>query len=119
MQITGCVKKDYGTRSPQRSKRHWLSWIPAFAFLVFGATAFALPLAAPKTGEMAVVFLPNVSESEAHRLVASAGGSIVGPTRINNIVVAYATDPDFQNRMIERGAILFLAATGLCSNTQT
>lgn len=79
------------------------------------AVALAAPLRAPDIGQVAVVFSPLTSEETAWTLVREAGGSIVAPTRIPNIVVAYAHDAGFQARLRELGGLFFLAASGLCA----
>lgn len=83
----------------------------ASASIGLGATMIA-----PTTGEMAVVFPPLTDELTAWALVAEAGGLMVAPTRLGNVVVAYAPDPQFQHRLRQLGALFFLAARGLCSS---
>lgn len=63
---------------------------------------------------MAVVFPPLVDERTAWSLVAEAGGLVVQSTRFPNIVIAYAPDADFRQRVSDSGALLLLAAAGLC-----
>lgn len=100
--------RDTGDASP----RHLL---PAILFALFSALALALPLRAPDIGQVAVVFPPFTSEQTAWALVRQAGGAVVAPTRIPNIVVAYAQDAEFQSRMRALGGLFFLAADGLCA----
>ncbi|MBJ3783590.1 hypothetical protein [Devosia sediminis] len=100
--------RDKGDTSP-------LQFLPAILFALVSAIALAAPLRAPVTGEMAVVFPPFTSEQTAWALVREAGGSIVGPTRIPSIVVAYGHDAEFQSRMRALGSLFFLAAEGLCA----
>lgn len=91
--------------------------LPALLLALASASiALAATLAAPRSGEMAVVFPPFTDELTAWSLVREAGGLIVGPTRATNIVVAYAPDDDFQNRMRQSGALFFVAAKGLCAS---
>lgn len=65
---------------------------------------------------MAIVFPPNTSEVVAWSLVQQAGGLVVGPTTLPNIVVAYAPDEHFQTRARQLGALFFVAARGLCAS---
>ncbi|WP_375452613.1 hypothetical protein [uncultured Devosia sp.] len=91
--------------------------VPALAFAVLSAgLALATTMAAPQTGEMAVVFPPFTDERTAWALVSQAGGLVVAPTRVPNVVVAYAPDPQFQSRIARLGALFFIAARGLCAN---
>lgn len=87
--------------------------------LFFSAAALllvaAFMLAPQSKGQMAVAFSPFTSEQTAWSIVRAAGGYIVGPTRIPNIVVAYADDADFQQRARSLGALFFLKASGLCA----
>jgi hypothetical protein len=84
------------------------------ALFAVGAGAYA-SYAPPSQGQMAVVFAPWVSESEALHVVIAAGGRIVGPSRFDNIVIAFALDPGFGERIRASGAWMTLAAQGLCS----
>jgi len=72
-------------------------------------------LAPAERGEVAVVFSPATSEAAAWAIIRAAGGQLVAPTRLGNIVVAYAPDPDFQQRARDLGALFFLKAGGLCA----
>jgi hypothetical protein len=101
-------RRDTGDTSP-------LQLLPALLFALVSALVLAAPLRAPDTGQIAVVFPPFTTEQTAWSLVREAGGSIVAPTRIPNIVVAYAHDADFQSRMRTLGGLFFLAASGLCA----
>ncbi|MGV8833213.1 MAG: hypothetical protein ACOH2N_14655 [Devosia sp.] len=87
--------------------------------LIFSTVSFflvaAFMLAPQAKGEMAVAFPPFTSEETAWSIVRAAGGYVVGPTRLPNIVVAYAADADFQQRARQLGALFFLNASGLCS----
>lgn len=93
----------------------WKQFLPALLFAAFSALALAAPLRAPETGEMAIVFPPFTSEETAWAIVRQAGGSLVAPTRLPNVVVAYASDSGFQERISALGALFFVAATGLCA----
>jgi hypothetical protein len=90
--------------------------VPAIALiavsLVLSAAAFYAP---PTQGEMAVVFPFGLSEASEYSAVLAAGGSIVGSTRLPNIIVAFAPDPGFAERIRAAGAFFTLAATGLCT----
>ena len=83
----------------------------ATASIAVGAT-----MAPPATGQMAVVFPPLTDELTAWAIVHEAGGLVVGPTTLANIVVAYAPDDQFQNRARQLGALFFVAAQGLCAS---
>ncbi|MET3928093.1 hypothetical protein [Devosia sp. 2618] len=65
---------------------------------------------------MAIVFPPNTDELAAWSVVQQAGGLVVGPTALSNIVVAYAPDEEFQTRARQLGALFFIAARGLCAS---
>jgi hypothetical protein len=86
----------------------------AVALLALGGGAVA-GYVPPPVGETAVVFAPWVSESEAFRAVLDSGGRFVGASRFDNIVIAYATDAGFGDRIRRAGAWLTVAAEGLCS----
>lgn len=75
----------------------------------------AFMLAPQGKGQMAVAFAPFTSEETAWSIVRAAGGYAVGPTKISNIVVAYADHADFQQRARSLGALFFLKASGLCA----
>lgn len=91
------------------------SLVPALlvALLAFagGAAAFYAP---PRVGEMAVVFPFGTSEAAGYRIILSAGGRFVASSHLPNIAIAYATDPGFAGRVQRAGALLTLAARGLC-----
>jgi hypothetical protein len=87
--------------------------------LIFSAVSIllvtAFMLAPQSKGQMAVAFPPFTSEETAWSIVIAAGGYAVGPTRLPNIVVAYADDAGFQQRARSLGALFFLKASGLCA----
>lgn len=80
----------------------------SFAALIIG---YHLP---PERGEIGVVFPPWVTQGEAVGAVIDAGGLIAGTGRFSNIVVAFALDGEFTQRVTERGALFVAAARGLC-----
>lgn len=89
--------------------------VPAVLLALFSAGAVAGTAMAPKAvGEMAVVFPPLTDEITAWAIIRQAGGLIVSPTQLSNIVVAYAPDDQFQTRVRELGALFFVAAKGIC-----
>lgn len=92
--------------------------IPALLFSI-AAAAIGLgnSMAAPARGEVAVAFMPFTSETTAWSIILAAGGAVVAPTRLPNIVVAFAPDAEFQDRVRALGAIAFFTATGLCAPT--
>lgn len=102
-------------RSTERGSLWPALAIAAIAFLI-GAVAEYAP---PATGEMAVVFLPGTDEATAYGAILAAGGRFVAPTHLSNIVVAYALDPGFQDRIRQSGGFLTLAAKGLCTPVPT
>lgn len=88
----------------------------AIAFAVItGAVVLSGSMAAPMRGEVAVAFPPFTSEMVAWDIVRAAGGSLVAPTHLPNVVVAFAPDEGFQQRARALGAMLFFNATGLCA----
>jgi hypothetical protein len=88
----------------------------AFVFsIAVGVITLSGSVAAPARGEVAVVFRPFTSEAEAWNIIRAAGGYLVAPTRLPNVVVAFAPDEGFQARAQSLGAFLFLNATGLCA----
>ncbi len=92
------------------------SWLPALAFAALaGAMSLSSVFATSDTGEMAVVFAPGVSELTAWSLLRQAGGLLVAPTALSNIVVAYAPDAGFKDRMRQLGGWFFIPAQGLCA----
>jgi hypothetical protein len=92
-----------------------LALVPALALALFAAgCGLAGAYAPPATGEVAVVFSPFATEAEAFAAVLAAGGQIVNPGRFGNVVIANAPDTHFAERVRAQGALLLLAATGLC-----
>lgn len=88
---------------------------PAAIFSALSLGIAGLAMAKPPArGEMAVVFAPFTGELAAWALVREAGGLIVSPTQISNVVIAYAPDDGFQDRVRALGALFFVSATGLC-----
>lgn len=89
---------------------------PAMIFSAVSALLIAAFMLAPQSkGEMAVAFAPFTTQETAWAIVRAAGGYAVAPTRLSNVVVAYAGDADFQQRARSLGALFFLKATGLCA----
>lgn len=89
--------------------------LPALVMaLLTAAGAVAASYSPPATGQMAVVFPILTDELTAWQIVVAAGGSIVAPSRLSNVVVAYAPDPEFASRVRSGGALFTLAARGLC-----
>lgn len=101
----------------KKTKNGLFDLLPAlglsFCVLVFGVVAVYAP---PARGEMAIVFPPGTSESYAYGAIVSSGGKIVGTSRFQNIVVAYAQDEGFRSRILDHGGWFALAAKGLCSS---
>jgi len=99
---------------PRVSKEAGSLW-PAVLIALFGmgiaAYAFYAP---PPRGEMAVVFSPGTDAKTAYFAILAAGGRFVGPTRLDNIAVAYALDDNFKDRIRSFGGLFTLAAHGLC-----
>ena len=96
------------------------SVLPALGIAAFALTiGLAASYAPPQTGEMAVVFAPGTTEKLAHAAILSAGGRFVAPTRLDNIAVAYAVQPDFAERVRALGGLFTLAARGLCTPSQS
>jgi len=83
--------------------------------LLTAAGAVAASYSPPTTGETAVVFPILTDELTAWQIIIDAGGLIVAPSRLSNVVVAYAPDPEFGSRVRSRGALFTLAARGLCA----
>lgn len=103
-------------RSSDPDRARLADFLPALAFAVAAVgTLLAATAAAPAKGQMAVVFPPMTSETTAWALVRQAGGLIVGPTQLANVVVAYAPDETFQSRVQSLGALFLFAAEGLCA----
>jgi hypothetical protein len=89
-------------------------FLPAVLFAVIViAIAGPAALTTPQ-GEMAVVFPPFTDETTAWALVRAAGGMIVAPTFLDNVVIAYAVDDGFQSRIRQSGALFLFAASALC-----
>lgn len=106
----------YNEPKLEQSGSQFIAFLPAIALalvtVLFAAAAAYWP---PKTGEMAVVFAPGTAETAAFQAVVAAGGSYVGRSKFENIVVAYANTPDFAARVSDLGGLFTMAATGLCS----
>lgn len=94
----------------------WLGFLPALAITLIGLGGSAVAYyAPPATGEMAVVFWPGTDQRLAYRTILDAGGRYVAGSRFGNIAIAYAPDPGFSERVRQAGALLLLAARGLCA----
>ncbi len=91
-------------------------FLPAIAFSILASlAAFSTTMAAPETGEMAVVFPPFTEETHAWAIIRAAGAQVVAPTQIGNVVVVHADQADFQTRARVLGALFFVKAEGLCA----
>lgn len=87
------------------------------ALLLAGFVAIASTVAiyaAPAKGEMGVVFPIGTDERTAYALVLESGGQFVGPSLLGNVVVAFASDEGFAERVRKAGALFVMAAYGLC-----
>lgn len=87
--------------------------------LLLGSAAILVTLASlyapPARGEVAVVFPFGTRSDAAIALIAEAGGRLVSTTQLDNIVVAFATDPQFLDRVRALGALFGFAGQGLCT----
>jgi hypothetical protein len=88
------------------------------ASVVLGASAIGV-YAPPAQGEVGVVFPIGTDAREAYARVLASGGRFVGPSHFDNVVVAYATDGGFADRVREAGALFLMAAHGLCTDRTT
>jgi hypothetical protein len=103
-------------RTTQPDTARLADFVPAAFFALLAVTTVLVAaMAAPAKGQMAVVFPPMTSELTAWALVRQAGGLIVAPTQLPNVVVAYAPDETFQSRVQSLGALFLFAAEGLCA----
>ena len=108
-------KAAHPLQAPAPAGNIWLALLPTvFVALMTFAVGAANAYAPPASGQLAVVFPPWVGEVEAFGLVAEAGGRIVGPSRFGNIVIAFAPDPGFAERIARQGALFTTQATGIC-----
>ena len=104
----------------QFRSRSSVAFIPAIGFALFVGLLFVTQtMAPPARGQMAVVFAPLTDELTAWALVRQAGGLVVGPTRLPNVVVAFAPDDAFAARITGLGALFTLSARGLCAPVLT
>jgi hypothetical protein len=105
---------DSGTTGHRENLLHEMA--PAFGVAVLTAILGAAALhAPPETGEMGVVFAPWTGQGEAIATIAAAGGRVVDAGRLPNVVIAYAADAQFDDRVREMGAWFTAAASGLCA----
>jgi hypothetical protein len=65
-------------------------------------------LAVPRSGTVAVVGAPGANAGGMAALVARAGGSIVRPGGLANVIVAVSAEPGFAGRLYGAGAWLVL-----------
>lgn len=72
----------------------------ALAVLAPFGTLLAAP---PKAGTPVIVIVPPWLDGD--RLVASAGGQVVGPTSAPLAVLAFSDDPDFADHLLLSGAL--------------
>jgi hypothetical protein len=89
-------------------------FVVAAAIFTFAALAIGYHLP-PQKGEMGVVFAPWVDQVDAIRAIVDAGGRIAATGRFPNIVIAYASDEAFTQRVTAQGAWFVAAARGLCA----
>lgn len=86
--------------------------------LLLGGAAIIITLATfyapPARGEVAVVFPFGTRSEAAISLIGAAGGRLVTTTQLDNVVVAFATDPQFLDRVRALGALFGFAGRGLC-----
>lgn len=118
------IKKTRSSPSSTKTKarENFLALAPALSIALVALVAqSAMFYAPPKKGQMAVFFSPNTSQIAAFNAVSSAGGSFVGSSRFSNIIIVYAPDTGFRERISKQGGWFTLAAQGLCSpsNFQT
>ncbi|KKB11026.1 hypothetical protein VE25_14665 [Devosia geojensis] len=105
---------DSGTTGRRENVLHDLA--PALGVAVLSAILGAAALhAPPETGEMGVVFAPWTGQGEAIATIAAAGGRVVDTGRLPNVVIAYAADAGFDDRVRQMGAWFITAASGLCA----
>ena len=87
--------------------------------LLLGSAAVLVTLATlyapPTRGEVAVVFPFGTRSDAAIALIGAAGGRLVTTTQLDNVVVAFATDPHFLDRVRALGALFGFAGQGLCT----
>jgi hypothetical protein len=102
------------------TRGHALALLPAIVVAIGALLSGAAVAYAPAAkGEMAVLFAPWVSEADALRTIVAAGGEYVGPTRFGNLLIAFAPDDHFAERVRQAGALMLLAATGVCGELDT
>lgn len=98
------------------TRENFRAFVPAvliaLAAIVIEIVVFYAP---PDEGQMAVFFPPSTTEVTAIAAIARAGGSFVGSSRFSNIIIAYAPDDGFRQRISNHGGWFTLAAEGLCS----
>jgi len=107
---------DHTCSSPPELQSGFRTFMPAImiALLAIIIEMFVF-YAPPAKGQMAVFFPPNTSEPMAIAAIASAGASFVGSSRFENIIIVYAPDTGFRQRISQHGGWFTLAAEGLCS----
>jgi len=102
--------------TPDDSENFLLQMAPALGVavltLLFGAWALHAP---PQTGEVGVVFAPWTDQGAAIAAIVAAGGRVVDAGRLPNVMIAYAADDGFDERVREKGAWFTAAANGLCA----
>jgi hypothetical protein len=63
-------------------------------------------IADTRDGRYAVIARPGSHPSAVYEIVAQAGGTIVVPGALDNVVIAQSEAPDFRAKLIAAGAIL-------------
>lgn len=79
--------------------------------LLAGLIAVVVPLvvlAAPRSDSVAVIGSPNADAADMARIVATAGGTILGVGARPNILIARADSDGFAGRLYAAGARLIL-----------
>ncbi len=90
--------------------------LPAFGLALFSAIALAVLQLQPSDrpgDQVAIVFAPGTSLTEAVRHVAQADGLVVRTGAFANIVVAVGSAPGFIDQIKGRGAWLVVDPRGL------
>ncbi len=104
--------------APQAAKSSFdrYSWLPSLGLAAAAVLVALFTLYAPPSRGAVGVFFPfGTTSTTAIALIGAAGGRLVTTTQLDNVVVAYADDGRFLDRIRALGALFVFAGRGLCA----
>ncbi|WP_299346647.1 hypothetical protein, partial [uncultured Maritalea sp.] len=94
--------------------------IPALGFSGLAALLGVVGyMRAPDHGEMAVVFPPWIDSNVIVQSIVQSGAQFVSPSKLPSVFVIRLETEQTRRRLSESGALLFVAAAGICGPAST